>query len=248
MLATCTKLTALWLHLFHWFGADLQRPAQCSFEALFSFFLSVFTTGLFFSHDQSKITACEHATAIGYLSIEVAKLETVLADLVGILLDISVVYSNIIYFTPRAAIARVELVTNLARVVLDGYPKLKTEAEKVATKANSVLGKRNEIMHAGWMTGEADTVLRVHLRLGAKPDQPVTASELKSLIAEAETLVERVYTLIYDLDDALRVSSWVRKLPHDEDAPCAHADCLCPATDGSCASFIRSNSSGPSSS
>ena len=60
----------------------------------------------------------EHVRAIGMISIENANLELSLADLLGATLKISRRVAHAIYFTPRAAALRLEILQAAARARL----------------------------------------------------------------------------------------------------------------------------------
>ena len=60
----------------------------------------------------------DHVKAIGMISIEIGNLEMVLGDLLAALLMIPSFLGQAVYMTPRAAIARVDVLDNVIAITL----------------------------------------------------------------------------------------------------------------------------------
>ena len=71
----------------------------------------------------------EHVRAIGMISIENANLEMSLADLLGAVLTIPKRLAHAIYFTPRAASLRVEILEAAAKAMLVPRAKVDPDSE-----------------------------------------------------------------------------------------------------------------------
>jgi hypothetical protein len=146
----------------------------------------------------------EYVRAIGMISIENANLEMALSDLLAAVLFLRRDVGRAIYFEPRAAILRVDILGAAARSRLRPKGKgdrfyedepAKAEAlkqvESIVRRAKNVIGRRHNVIHDAW--GIDDTtreVRRSPLALSLVGDgEPAPISDLQSLIRDTRKLI-----------------------------------------------------------
>lgn len=76
----------------------------------------------------------EYVKAIGMISIENASLELVLGELLGTLLGVHPHIGHTLYFTPRAAIARLELIENILPLSIATHEQLINELKRLSNE------------------------------------------------------------------------------------------------------------------
>src|SRR5829696_4881838 len=92
--------------------------------------------------------------AIGMISIENASLESMLGELLGALLGIFPRIGHTLYFTPKAVLARLEMLENVMTEALEHDPKTLAKVAAVVKRSRALMGKRNDIMHSLWAISE----------------------------------------------------------------------------------------------
>jgi hypothetical protein len=123
----------------------------------------------------------DFVNAIGMVSVENANLEAALADLFAAVLHIREEVGRAVYFAPRAAFLRIEILEAAARSRL--RPKRKgdrfyenepgkaaalKQVTNIIASAKSVVGRRHEVIHDAWgVDDETGQVTR-----GAHPATP----------------------------------------------------------------------------
>lgn len=126
----------------------------------------------------------DHVHAIGMISIEIANMEGSIALLLMPLLDINGHRARIIYFTPKASIARLEIVQNL----IDTLPKEHVEARRIIkailVSARRIFNKRHSFVHNGWgFSDEHNEVVTLPLPAKQRFDStPVPLRELNEFV------------------------------------------------------------------
>jgi hypothetical protein len=153
----------------------------------------------------------DHVRAIGMISIENANLESMLATLFSRMLFIHPRVGHAIYLTPKSAIARIEIFENAAKAALrpQGTAEHKsqlrtalTRAQRIATRARTLVGKRHGIIHDSWgVDKETGHVERSPLN-SWDATKPVPLATLQQLIDEFRQLIDDVF----DLQKAFRDS------------------------------------------
>lgn len=86
------------------------------------------------------------------ISIENASLKSMLGELLGALLGIHLSVGHTLYFTPRAAIARLDLLTNVADAIRR-HPDVLARVHSIIKRTKAAFGKRHEIIHS-WAENE----------------------------------------------------------------------------------------------
>lgn len=138
----------------------------------------------------------EYVKAIGMISIENASLESVLGELLGVLLGVHPHIGHTLYFTPRAAIARLELIENVLPLSIAKDEELTKRVKAAVKRARAAIGKRHDIIHSLWAENELDDnapVTRISFPKWGGGDTSIT--ELTDLIRDYRNLVEEVAAL-----------------------------------------------------
>src|SRR5258708_30723570 len=102
----------------------------------------------------------EHIIAIGMITIEIGNLEVELGGLLGALLHIQQEIGEIVYLTPRAAIARVAVIENVVNATLTEGTDVYKAIAHIVERAKTVIGKRHGLVHELW--GVHATSKQVH--------------------------------------------------------------------------------------
>jgi hypothetical protein len=154
----------------------------------------------------------DHVQEIGLITIEITNLEVMLGALLGALLNFQDNISHQIYFTPRAAIARLDVLVNVAQYPrFDEHPELRASVMAVAKKAKAVMGKRHDIIHAHWATSADGTMvgrLRPPFGDDAAEHEIVPLDALKKLVGDIRALVREARYAMDEAYAALQPEAW----------------------------------------
>lgn len=152
-----------------------------------------------------------HLQAIGLISVEISSMEVMLGDLLGALLNLSPDESHLIYFTPRAAIARIDVLVNVAICnTFDAHPVIRAKAVSLAKRAKAVMGKRHDIIHAHWVPlADWTMVGRVKAPIDfSEMPAEVKLEDLTQLARDVQSLIREVRLFIDEAAEALRPETW----------------------------------------
>lgn len=130
----------------------------------------------------------DHVLAIGMISIEMAHLEISIAHLFGTVINVGAHTARLIYFTPKAAIPRLEVVSNTTNQLPDRAKALKGDLLKLIERAKALMGKRHDYIHNAWsFSKERNEVVRTSLpdkqRFSGKP---VALKELTDMVKKSD--------------------------------------------------------------
>jgi hypothetical protein len=166
------------------FSAASKR-ARASFSEYSSCFLGVetMTTAL--------VRRPKHVRAIGILSIEIAHMERALSDLFRAITDIHFLVAESIFFTSNSSIARMDIISNVAPLVLTQFPAKIKRINRLIARAKSAMGKRHDIIHAFWFLDEKGEDIRAE-KLGAFRYKTYTLQQLESQIEDIRSLTEDI--------------------------------------------------------
>jgi hypothetical protein len=145
----------------------------------------------------------KYVHAIGMISIENASLESLLGELLGALLGIHLHIGHTLYFTPRSAIARLDLLANVAAESIGKHLKLLAKVRAIIKRSKAAIGKRHDIIHSLWAEteyGEDIGVARISFPEWGGVEVPLTA--LNELIRDFRILIEEVEPLINEVQQA----------------------------------------------
>jgi hypothetical protein len=135
----------------------------------------------------------EYARAIGMITAEIARLEMALADMLAALLHIDRHFGHIIYLTPKANFARIEILENVVRDSIKDGSIGRNLLESFIARARASMGKRHEYMHNVWGTDNKNDVSRRPLPYReTKPFTQVPLTELTGEIDKIRRLIDEV--------------------------------------------------------
>jgi hypothetical protein len=163
-------------------------------------------------------------TAIGMISVENASLEVLLAELLAALLGIHGDLGILIYFTPRAAIPRLDTIANVLEPSIGGYPTIAAKVRGVIKRAKNAIGKRHAVVHALWTLSDDSYPTQVHQIFFPSWDGgEVKLTTLHRLIDDFRALIDEVGPLIDEVQMA-RGQGWKRPYNASLDKP-VQPDC-----------------------
>ena len=140
--------------------------------------------------------APEHVRAIGLITIEVTNLEHALGTLLAAIIDAPEDFGHIIYLTPKAAIARLEVLENLSEYLLVKESELGKLLQSIIKRAKSIIGKRHRIVHGCWGISEgAVSVYNVPPKEDEGPEV-YTVEKLQRVVSDIRDLVEEVAEMV----------------------------------------------------
>ncbi|MCS3731116.1 hypothetical protein [Bradyrhizobium betae] len=129
------------------------------------------------------------------ISIENSSLEVLFAELLAALLGVHGEFGILIYFTPKAAIARLDMIDNVIEPSLAGHSELIAEIRAILKRAKAAIGRRHDAMHTLWAFDDpADGVQQI--LLPSFKGGEMNLSTLDKLIADYRSLIEEVIPLI----------------------------------------------------
>lgn len=137
----------------------------------------------------------EHLQALGMLSIEIANLEIMLAELLAGFLHIARYVGHVVYLTPQTAIGRLKILENVIEDSVEDKTETKKRLDKIISKARFLILKRHEYIHGAWgiSTDNKKFVVRrdIPFRSNKKPTV-VPLKEITDFIHNIRELTEIV--------------------------------------------------------
>jgi hypothetical protein len=146
----------------------------------------------------------KYVRAIGMISIENASLESMLGELLGALLGIHLQIGHTLFFTPRASIARLELLSNIANESIGRHPQLLARVRAIIKRSKAAMGKRHDIIHSLWAENEYGNTAVSRISFPHLGGADVSLTVLTDLIRDFRLLVEEVGPLIDEVQEAMR--------------------------------------------
>lgn len=140
--------------------------------------------------------------AIGMISIENSSLEVLLAELLAALLGIHGEYGILLYFTPKAAIPRLDMIANVVKPSLPSHPELATQVLSVVKRSKAAIGKRHDVMHSLWTVADHPAEGVQQIFFPSWNGGEVKLSTLDKLVADYRLLIEEAGPLIDDVRKA----------------------------------------------
>src|SRR6266702_1945275 len=140
--------------------------------------------------------------AIGMISIENSSLEVLLAELLAALLGIHGEFGILIYFTPKAAIPRLDMIANVIEPSLPSRPELAARVRNIVKRSKAAIGKRHDVMHSLWTLADHPAEGVQQIFFPSWNGGEVKLSTLDRLVADYRLLIEEVGPLIDDVQKA----------------------------------------------
>jgi hypothetical protein len=168
------------------------------------------------AEDEIEVSALidrpEHVHAIGMLTVEISNLERYLSDLFGAMLGIHALIAETIYFTPKAAMARMDVISNVASLCLQPFPKHLKAVNRIIERAKAAMGKRHRLIHDAWVLSEdGNEVARIESPFLQAP-KTVTLAELRQTVEQIQKLNNNVNALRVKIQEDPSVAALQRKL------------------------------------
>jgi hypothetical protein len=133
----------------------------------------------------------KHVQAIGILGVEIAHMERALSDLFRAITDIHFLVAESIFFTSNSSIARMDIISNVAPLVLSQFPAKVKRINRLIERAKSAMGKRHDVIHAFWFLAEKGEDIRAE-KLGAFRYKTYTLKQLEEQIENIRSLIEDI--------------------------------------------------------
>jgi hypothetical protein len=157
----------------------------------------------------------DYVNAIGMITIENANLEIFISELLAAVLTIPTDIGQAIYLTPKAAIARLEILERICSILFNPNRNKPTTEELQKIKENdgrrimaliprcrAAIGKRHTIIHDAWGLSELGfEVSRQSLPMKSTFETgiPVEISVLTNLIRDFRQLIDEIDALTMEL-------------------------------------------------
>lgn len=138
----------------------------------------------------------EFVHLIGMITIELANVESSLADLLAAVLEVAADVGHAIYFTPKAVIPRVEVLMNVQKALHpddhldpDEMRDIRRKLKNVCERAVAVMGKRNSLLHAMWGTDGQKGVRYSSLPLQKYGFRSTEIVDLETIVSDMRRLI-----------------------------------------------------------
>ena len=125
-----------------------------------------------------------------------------LGELLGAILGIDLQIAHTLFFTPRASIARLDLLLNVLDDSLPRHPELRARVRGLIKRAKSAIGKRHDVIHSLWAENEhrGTPITRISFPSWSGGDVPIVT--LTDLIRDFRGLIEEIAPLISEVQQA----------------------------------------------
>lgn len=152
----------------------------------------------------------EHVKAIGMISIEIANMEGHIALWLMPLLEIDAHQARIIYFTPKASIARLEIIENLIGSLAEEHQRTVVALlNPILERARKVFSKRHTFIHNAWgfSQNEDEVVTTMLPPAGRFKSKPVPISELTAYIERIRSVATDAWNIVGKIENVLRADT-----------------------------------------
>jgi hypothetical protein len=137
----------------------------------------------------------EYLQAIGLVTVEINIMEFMLAAVLGVTIKVSPDIARAIYYAPRAASARVDILADAAVAAITDNPRLLASITSLTKRAKGIFNDRHAVAHDRWVVPAGATT--VHRGSGASLDhRAADLAELGDLVKRARSLTGRCLILL----------------------------------------------------
>jgi hypothetical protein len=153
----------------------------------------------------------DHVHAIGMMVVEMTSLEVMLGDMLAALSGLLDGQAHQIYFSPKATIARLDMLTNLVECdAFDKFPEIRKGTEAITKRAKALMGRRHDVIHAHWYVSYDDQMVgRIrppfHSETGGKD---VKLEDLTRLFNDTRQLTRDARYFSDRIEETLRPAAW----------------------------------------
>jgi hypothetical protein len=134
----------------------------------------------------------EYLQAIGLVTVEINSMEFLLASLLGATINVSPEIGRAIYYAPKGATARVDILEEAAKAAITDNPRLLAGIKSVANRAKGIFTERNGVAHDLWAVPAGKTT--VH-RGSIEQLRVADLKELDAIVERARELKGRCVVL-----------------------------------------------------
>ena len=153
----------------------------------------------------------DHVHAIGMMVVEMTSLEVMVGDMLAALSGLLDGQAHQIYFSPKATIARLDMLTNLVECdAFDKFPEIRKGTEAITKRAKALMGRRHDVIHAHWYVSYDDQMVgRIrppfHSETGGKD---VKLEDLTRLVNDTRQLTRDARYFSDRIEETLRPAAW----------------------------------------
>jgi hypothetical protein len=158
--------------------------------------------------EQLDITALTHRPAhleaMGTFAVEITHMERALSEMLGIIMGTHFAVAEVIYFTVNSAIGRMDIVRNIAELVLVSLPKDRKKVISLVERGKAVMGRRHAVIHSFWMLGDTPDAIRSE-KLGEFRNKRIGVLSLKDLkqqVRSVQVLTNEIYAFCREFGSA----------------------------------------------
>jgi hypothetical protein len=144
----------------------------------------------------------KHVRAIGMITVENSSLESLLADILALVIDRRSEFAFALYFSPKASSARLDLISNTLPIA---YPnknnQIRQRIEKIVNRSRKVMNKRNDIIHSIWTSDDGPTGVPIVAKI-SMPDWgggSIDIQELYDIIKTYRSIIQGLLELFNEL-------------------------------------------------
>jgi hypothetical protein len=142
----------------------------------------------------------EYLLAIGTVAVEIGNLEVMLGGLFAAITTLPPDTADAIYWAPLATGPRLSILNAAIDTALNNSKTYLRRAKKLATDAQKLANRRNDVIHHTWGLGQSGKVFEVRRMPSTKyTAKPVPINQVKDLVYEIRILVEKVIDLTDEL-------------------------------------------------
>jgi hypothetical protein len=154
----------------------------------------------------------DHVHAIGMMVVEMTSMEVMLGDVLAALLDLDADAAHQLYFTPKATIARLDMLLNVVEThAFDKLPTVRASIKNLTHRSKALMDKRHKIIHAHWLvSGDARLVGRLQPPFDHQngPDEEAL-EDLKRLVSDIRQLTHDARHLCDQIAETMRPETWL---------------------------------------
>jgi hypothetical protein len=141
-----------------------------------------------------------HVRAIGMITVENSSLEALLADLLAVILKVRPDMGFALFYSPKASIARLDLITNAIAIAYIPKNPTRKKIEKIIERSRAVMGKRHDVNHSLWAENEVPGEPGVaKMSFPKRSEAPVSVHDLYAIIKTYRSIITDLLDLFNEL-------------------------------------------------
>ena len=141
----------------------------------------------------------EYVQTLGMILIEFNQLEVMLSRLLGYAISVPYSLADILYFTAKNNIARIEILENIVLHVLENETSEQKKILKIVKRAKAIAGKRHALIHSIWVANLK------HVYKSSLPQYKTPYKKKEVNIAELTDLIRDIRILVIDVVNTIKL-------------------------------------------